>query len=93
MPGSACWHLENPTCLDGDDPSPAWRPELGSVGADGTGWKAKSMQPSCAFRHRVVLGPSPRAVSQDARSAVTCRTGSATPRLETLHVLRDPTLA
>lgn len=30
-PGSARWHLENPTCLDGDDPSPAWRPKLGSV--------------------------------------------------------------
>lgn len=63
-----------PTCLRcaGDDPSPAWRPEPGSVGADATGWKVKSTQPLCAFKHGVVLGPSPRAVSQVTRSAVTC---------------------
>lgn len=53
----------------------------------------KSMQPSYAFMHGMVLGPSSRAVSQDTHSAVTCRTGSATPHLQTLHVLRDSTPA
>lgn len=46
-----------------DDPSSAWRPELGSVEVDTTGQKVKSPQPWCAFRHGAVLGPSPRAVT------------------------------